>query len=87
MYKNIPFTKAILNSKLVLEKEYIIMSVQEINNIDDRIRKLSKRIENLEDELFNIRNINIQFAILLGLENEEIENLIKVNKNQIECFR
>ncbi|MBC5639838.1 MULTISPECIES: hypothetical protein [Clostridia] len=63
------------------------MSVEEINNIDDRIRKLSKRIENLEDELFNIRNINIQFAILLGLENEEIENLIKVNKNQIECFR
>lgn len=49
MYKNIPFTKAILNSKLVLEKEYIIMSVEEINNIDDRIRKLSKRIENLED--------------------------------------
>ena len=87
MYKNIPFTKAILNSKLVLEQEYIIMSVEEINNIDDRIRKLSKRIENLEDELFNIRNINIQFAILLGLENEEIENLIKVNKNQIECFR
>lgn len=87
MYKNITFTKAILNSKLVLEKEYIIMSVEEINNIDDRIRKLSKRIENLEDELFNIRNINIQFAILLGLENEEIENLIKVNKNQIECFR
>lgn len=63
------------------------MSVEEINNIDNRIRKLSKRIEDLEDELFNIRNINIQFAILLGLENEEIENLIKVNKNQIECFR
>lgn len=63
------------------------MSVEEINNIDNRIRKLSKRIENLEYELFNIRNINIQFAILLGLENEEIENLIKVNKNQIECFR
>ena len=63
------------------------MSVEEINNIDNRIRKLSKRIEVLEDELFNIRNINIQFAILLGLENEEIENLIKVNKNQIECFR
>ena len=63
------------------------MSIEEINNIDNRIRKLSKRIEVLEDELFNIRNINIQFAILLGLENEEIENLIKVNKNQIECFR
>ena len=63
------------------------MSVEEINNIDNRIRKLSKRIEVLEDELFNIRNINIQFAILLGLENEQIENLIKVNKNQIECFR
>ena len=63
------------------------MSLEEINNIDNRIRKLSKRIEDLEDELFNIRNINIQFAILLGLENEEIENLIKVNKNQIECFR
>ncbi|MBS6183274.1 MAG: hypothetical protein E7E64_15875 [Clostridium celatum] len=63
------------------------MSVEEINNIYNRIRKLSKRIEVLEDELFNIRNINIQFAILLGLENEEIENLIKVNKNQIECFR
>lgn len=63
------------------------MSVEEINNMDNRIRKLSKRIEDLEDELFNIRNINIQFAILLGLENEEIENLIKVNKNQIECFR
>lgn len=63
------------------------MSVEEINNIDNRIRKLSKRIEVLEDELFNIRNINIQFAILLGLENEEIENLIKVNKNEIECFR
>ena len=60
------------------------MSVEEINNIYNRIRKLSKRIEVLEDELFNIRNINIQFAILLGLENEEIENLIKVNKNQIE---
>lgn len=63
------------------------MSVEEINNMDNRIRKLSKRIEDLEDELLNIRNINIQFAILLGLENEEIENLIKVNKNQIECFR
>lgn len=63
------------------------MSVEEINNIDNRIRKLSKRIEVLEDELFNIRNINIQFAILLGLENEQIENLIKVNKNEIECFR
>lgn len=63
------------------------MSVEEVNNIDNRIRKLSKRIEVLEDELFNIRNINIQFAILLGLENEEIENLIKVNKNEIECFR
>ena len=63
------------------------MSVEEINNMDNRIRKLSKRIEDLEDELFNIRNINIQFAILLGLENEEIENLIKVNKNQIDCFR
>ena len=63
------------------------MSVEEINNIDNRIRKLSKRIEVLEDELFNIRNINIQFAILLGLKNEEIENLIKVNKNEIECFR
>ena len=63
------------------------MSIEEINNIDNRIRKLSKRIEVLEDELFNIRNINIQFAILLGLENEEIENLIKVNKNEIECFR
>ena len=34
-----------------------------------------------------VNNINIQFAILLGLENEEIENLIKVNKNEIECFR
>ena len=63
------------------------MSLEEINNIDNRIRKLSKRIEDLEDELFNIRNINIQFVILFGLENEEIENLIKVNKNQIECFR
>ena len=63
------------------------MSIEEINNIDNRIRKLSKRIEVLEDELFNIRNINIQFAILLGLENEQIENLIKVNKNEIECFR
>lgn len=63
------------------------MSVEEVNNIDNRIRKLSKRIEVLEDELFNIRNINIQFAILLGLENEQIENLIKVNKNEIECFR
>ena len=63
------------------------MSVEEINNIDNIIRKLSKRIEVLEDELFNIRNINIQFAILFGLENEEIENLIKVNKNEIECFR
>lgn len=63
------------------------MSLEEINNMDNRIRKLSKRIEDLEDELLNIRNINIQFAILLGLENEEIENLIKVNKNQIECFR
>ena len=63
------------------------MSVEEINNMDNRIRKLSKRIEVLEDELFNIRNINIQFAILLGLKNEEIENLIKVNKNEIECFR
>ena len=63
------------------------MSVEEINNMDNRIRKLSKRIEDLEDELLNIRNINIQFAILLGLENEEIENLIKVNKTQIECFR
>lgn len=63
------------------------MSIEEINNIDNRIRKLSKRIEVLEDELFNIRNINIQFAILLGLENEEIENLIKVNKNEIEYFR
>ncbi|CAM2076370.1 MAG: hypothetical protein NSGCLCUN01_00554 [uncultured Clostridium sp.] len=63
------------------------MSVEQVNNIDNRIRKLSKRIEVLEDELFNIRNINIQFAILLGLENEEIENLIKVNKNEIECFR
>ena len=63
------------------------MSVEEINNMNNRIRKLSKRIEDLEDELLNIRNINIQFAILLGLENEEIENLIKVNKNQIECFR
>jgi hypothetical protein len=63
------------------------MSVEQVNNIDNRIRKLSKRIEVLEDELFNIRNINIQFAILLGLKNEEIENLIKVNKNEIECFR
>ena len=63
------------------------MSVEQVNNIDNRIRKLSKRIEVLEDELFNIRNINIQFAILLGLENEQIENLIKVNKNEIECFR
>lgn len=63
------------------------MSVEEINNMDNRIRKLSKRIEDLEDELLNIRNINIQFAILLGLKNEEIENLIKVNKNEIECFR
>ena len=87
MYKNIPFTKAVVKQKLVSEKEYIIMSVEEINNIDKRIRKLSKRIEVLEDELFNIRNINIQFAILLGLKNEEIENLIKVNKNEIECFR
>ena len=87
MYKNIPFTKAVVKQKLVSEKEYIIMSVEEINNIDNRIRKLSKRIEVLEDELFNIRNINIQFAILLGLENEQIENLIKVNKNEIECFR
>ena len=87
MYKNIPFTKAVVKQKLVSEKEYIIMSVEEINNINKRIRKLSKRIEVLEDELFNIRNINIQFAILLGLKNEEIENLIKVNKNEIECFR
>ena len=63
------------------------MIVEQVNNIDNRIRKLSKRIEVLEDELFNIRNINIQFAILLGLKNEEIENLIKVNKNEIECFR
>ena len=63
------------------------MSVEEINTIENRIRKLSKRLDVLEDELFNIRNINIQFAILLGLENEQIENLIKVNKNEIECFR
>ena len=39
MYKNIPFTKAIVKQKLVLEKEYIIMSVEELNNMDNKIKQ------------------------------------------------
>ncbi|MBS6889691.1 MAG: hypothetical protein KH200_17645 [Clostridium sp.] len=63
------------------------MNVEQSNNIDKKIKLLEERIEVLEDELFDIRNINIQLSILLGLENEEIKQLLKVSEEEIECFR
>ena len=65
----------------------IIVNVEQSNNIDKKIKLLEERIEVLEDELFDIRNINIQLSILLGLENEEIKQLLKVSEEEIECFR
>lgn len=63
------------------------MDVEEVNNIDRKLKLLDERIEVLEDKLFDMRNINIQLSILLGLENEEIEQLLKISEEEIECFR
>lgn len=63
------------------------MSIEELENIDKTINNLRNKISLLEDKLFDVRNINIQYAIILGLENEEIERLLKVSKEEIECFR
>lgn len=63
------------------------MDVEQVNNIDRNLKLLGERIEVLEDILFDIRNINIQFSILLGLENQEIKQLLKVSEEEIECFR
>lgn len=63
------------------------MDVEQVNNIDRKLKLLDERIEVLEDKLFDMRNINIQLSILLGLENEEIEQLLKISEEEIECFR
>ncbi len=63
------------------------MDVEQVNNIDRNLKLLGERIEVLEDILFDIRNINIQFSIILGLENQEIKQLLKVSEEEIECFR
>lgn len=63
------------------------MDVEQVNNIDRKLKLLGEKIEVLEDILFDIRNINIQFSILLGLENQEIKQLLKVSEEEIECFR
>lgn len=63
------------------------MDVEQFNNIDRKLRLLEERIELLEDKLLDMRNINIQLSILLGLENEEIEQLLKISEEEIECFR
>lgn len=63
------------------------MDVEQVNNIDRNLKLLGERIEVLEDILFDIRNISIQFSILLGLENQEIKQLLKVSEEEIECFR
>ena len=63
------------------------MDVEQVNNIDKKLKLLEERIEILEDKFFDMRNINIQLSILLGLENEEIEQLLKISEEEIECFR
>lgn len=63
------------------------MDVEQFNNIDRKLRLLEERIELLEDKLLDMRNINIQLSILLGLKNEEIEQLLKISKTEIEYFR
>lgn len=63
------------------------MDIEQINNIDRKLKLLDERVGILEDELFDMRNINIQLSILLGLENEEIEQLLKISEEEIECFR
>lgn len=63
------------------------MDVEQVNNIDRKLKLLDERIEVLEDKLFDMRNINIQLSILLGLENQEIGQLLKVSEAEIECFR
>ena len=63
------------------------MDVEQVNNIDRNLKLLGERIEVLEDILFDLRNISIQFSILLGLENQEIKQLLKVSEEEIECFR
>lgn len=68
-------------------KEVIIVDIEQINNIDRKLKLLDERVGILEDELFDMRNINIQLSILLGLENEEIEQLLKISEEEIECFR
>lgn len=65
----------------------IIVDVEQVNNIDRKLKLLDERIEVLEDKLFDMRNINIQLSILLELENEEIGQLLKVSEVEIECFR
>lgn len=84
MYKITINTKAII---IIQRKEVIIVDVEQVNNIDRNLKLLGERIEVLEDILFDIRNINIQFSILLGLENQEIKQLLKVSEEEIECFR
>lgn len=63
------------------------MDVEQFNNIDRKLRLLEERIELLEDKLLDMRNINIQLSILLGLKNEEIEQLLKISKTEIGYFR
>ena len=63
------------------------MDVEQFNNIDRKLRLLEERIELLEDKLLDMRNINIQLSILLGLKNEEIEQFLKISKTEIEYFR
>lgn len=63
------------------------MSMEELENIDKTINNLRKRIGFLEDEVFGLKNINIQFAIILGLENEEIKELLKIREEDIEPHR
>lgn len=65
----------------------IIVDVEQVNNIDKKLKLLEERIEILEDKFFDMRNINIQLSILLELENEEIGQLLKVSEVEIECFR
>lgn len=63
------------------------MEVEQAENIDKKLNRLEERIEVLEDEIFDGRNINIQLAINLGLENKEIKQMIKVSDEEIDCFR
>lgn len=86
MYKNSNRYKS-YNKNLIKREVVIIVEVEQAENIDKKLNRLEERIEVLEDEIFDGRNINIQLAINLGLENKEIKQMIKVSDEEIDCFR